>query len=145
MRATTYLDGRAWRVFLLAALLCGAAASPFSEGRAQGDAGAQRQSYLLWKEGYLLHLQGEYGRAIERFERSIERFPSAEAHTYRGWSLSALGRLEEAIDACKAAIRIDPDYGNPYNDIGAYLIRMERAKEAVPWLKKAMRAKRYCC
>ena len=43
------------------------------------------------------------------------------------------------------AIALDPDYGNPYNDIGVYLIDMGRADEAIPWLKKAMRTKRYCC
>ena len=32
------------------------------------------------------------------------------------------GKVDQAIDECKKAIRIDPTYGNPYNDIGAYLI-----------------------
>ncbi len=45
----------------------------------------------------------------------------------------------------REAIQLDPDYGNPYNDIGVYLIDLGRPNEAIPWLKKAMRAKRYCC
>ena len=40
---------------------------------------------------------------------------------------------------------MDPDYGNPYNDIGVYLIDLGRPEEAIPWLEKATRAKRYCC
>ena len=32
---------------------------------------------------------------------------------------------------------MDPDFGNPYNDIGAYLIEMGRLDEAIPWLEKA--------
>ncbi len=40
---------------------------------------------------------------------------------------------------------MDSDYGNPYNDIGVYLIQLGRPEEAVPWLHKAIAAKRYCC
>jgi Tfp pilus assembly protein PilF len=104
-----------------------------------------REAYLLWQEGYQLHLAGAYEEAIERFEASIELHPTAEAHTFLGWSMSYLGRLEEAIDECKRAIEIDPDYGNPYNDIGVYLIGLGRPDEAIGWLKKAIGAKRYCC
>lgn len=102
-------------------------------------------AYQLWQEGYLLHLLGHYDKAIEVFSKSIAARPTAEAYTFRGWSLSMLGRLDEAIVECKQAIVLDPEYGNPYNDIGVYLIDLERPDEAIPWLKKAMAAKRYCC
>ncbi|MFQ5995027.1 MAG: tetratricopeptide repeat protein, partial [Acidiferrobacterales bacterium] len=103
------------------------------------------QAYLLWKQGHTLHLRGDYDHAIEFFGKSIELYPTAEAYTFRGWSLSKLGKLEEAIDECKEAIRLDPHYGNPYNDIGVYLIDLKRLEEAIPWLQKATRAERYCC
>jgi Tfp pilus assembly protein PilF len=38
---------------------------------------------------------------------------------------------------------VDPTFGNPYNDIGAYLIEMGRLDEAIPWLERATRATRY--
>ena len=38
---------------------------------------------------------------------------------------------------------MDPDFGNPYNDIGAYLIEKGRLDEAIPWLVKATHARRY--
>ncbi len=104
-----------------------------------------QQSYLLWEQGYILHSFGEYESAAEKFRQSIEAYPTAEGHTFLGWSLSHLGQTEEAIAQCKRAIELDPDYGNPYNDIGVYLIDLGRPDEAIPWLKKAMRAKRYCC
>ena len=69
--------------------------------------------------------------------------PSAEAHTFLGWALSYLGRHEDAIAECKTAIEVDADFGNPYNDIGAYLIELGREGEAIAWLERAKRAARY--
>jgi tetratricopeptide (TPR) repeat protein len=97
-----------------------------------------RAAYLLWQEGYQLHLAGAYEEAIKRFEESIELHPTPEAHTFLGWSMSYLGRLEEAIEECQKAIALDPDYGNPYNDIGVYLIDLGRPDEAIGWLEQAL-------
>ncbi len=99
----------------------------------------------FWQEGYVLHVMGRYEEAAERFRASIAEEPTAEAHTFLGWSLSHLGSLEEAIEECERAIALDPDFGNPYNDIGVYLIALERADEAIPWFEKAIAAERYCC
>jgi len=54
-----------------------------------------------------------------------------------------MGQLNEAIEECHRAIRQDPDFGNPYNDIGAYLIELNQLEEAIPWLEKAGKATRY--
>ena len=60
-----------------------------------------------------------------------------------GWTYHFQGRLDEAIAECKRAIEIDPEFGNPYNDIGAYLIELDRFDEAIPWLERAVEAARY--
>ena len=86
---------------------------------------------------------GRVDEACEYYQRSIEEEPSAEAHTFLGWAYSFQGKLEDAIAECRRAIEVDPDFGNPYNDIGAYLIEMGRGDEAIPWLEKAVRALRY--
>ena len=99
----------------------------------------------LWRQGYVLHVLGAYPQAILLFRRSITVRPTAEGHTFLGWSLSHVGRIDEAITECKRAITIDPNFGNPYNDIGVYLVWLDRADEAIPWLRKAISAKRYCC
>ena len=92
-----------------------------------------------------MHLSGRFAEATAFYRKSIEALPTAEAHTFLGWSLSYLGRLEEAITECKQAIEIDPDFGNPYNDIGVYLIDLGRSQESIPWFKRAIQSKRYCC
>ena len=118
-------------------------------GEARADEGEalspRQQAYVLWQQGTLLHLFGRYPEAIGRFQQSIDIHPTAEGHTYLGWSMSRLGQLDEAIAECKKAIALDPDFGNPYNDIGVYLINLGRPQEAIPWLEKAAEAKRYCC
>ncbi len=100
-------------------------------------------AYDLFQEAYERHTEGELELAVDLYRRSIETFPTAEAHTFLGWTYSFQGRLDEAIEECKKAIAIDPEFGNPYNDIGAYLIEKSRHSEAVPWLLKATRARRY--
>lgn len=97
----------------------------------------------LWERGYLLQLLLRVDEAIDCYEQSIALCPTAEAHTFLGWALSWKGRPEEAIEECERAIRVDPEFGNPYNDIGAYLIALGRLDEAIPWLERAKRAKRY--
>src|SRR5438034_7916223 len=82
------------------------------------------QATEIWQEAYRHQMQGELDRAIELYRRSIEVCPTAEAHTFLGWTYSFQGRLDEATEECKRAIEVDPDFGNPYNDIGAYLIQM---------------------
>lgn len=88
-------------------------------------------------------MEGEVERAIVLYSKSIEIHPTAEAYTFRGWSYSFLGNLNRAIEECRKAIKVDPGFGNPYNDIGAYLIQQGKLDEAIPWLVKAIKAPRY--
>jgi len=86
-------------------------------------------------------------RAVQRgtavFGADLGRHPTAEAHTFPGWTYSFQGKLDAAISECKEAIAVDPDFGNPYNDIGSYLIKLGRLDEAIPWLATALKAPRY--
>jgi tetratricopeptide (TPR) repeat protein len=108
-----------------------------------GDASAREQAEHHFHKGYVAQMRGDLEEAIACYRKSIECFPSAEAHTFLGWTLSFKGDYEAAVRECQTAIRVDPDFGNPYNDIGAYLIELGRYEEAIPWLKKAMTAERY--
>src|SRR6202023_3002451 len=96
-----------------------------------------------FQKGYEQQMAGEYRQAIDLYTRSIEAFPTAEAYTFRGGTYSFLGDYDRAIAECLQAIKVDPDFGNPYNDIGAYLIEQEKWDEAIPWFQKAIAALRY--
>lgn len=97
----------------------------------------------LFHQGYQYQLKGELDEAVALYKKSIELFPTAEAYTFLGWTYSFMGLYDEAIQECQRAIAADPDFGNPYNDIGAYLIEKGCLEEAIPWLEKATRARRY--
>lgn len=97
----------------------------------------------LFHAAYEHQLRGEFDRAEDLYRRSISAHPTAESHTFLGWVMSLQGRYLEAIEECKAAIRLDPEFGNPYNDIGAYCIELGRHSEACEWLKRAIDAPRY--
>ena len=101
------------------------------------------QAMILFERAYRQQMKGELADAIVLYKRSIAVLPTAEAYTFLGWTYSMLDRHDEAIEMCQKAIEIDPDFGNPYNDIGAYLIELERWEEAIPWLEKATTAPRY--
>ncbi|HUJ40217.1 MAG TPA: tetratricopeptide repeat protein [Candidatus Acidoferrales bacterium] len=97
----------------------------------------------FFRQAYEHQMRGELDEAVRLYTRSIEAYPTAEGYTFRGWVYSFQGKIEEAIEECKKAIEVDPTFGNPYNDIGAYLVEQERLDEAIPWLEKALVAPRY--
>ena len=101
------------------------------------------RALALWREAYELQMKGDLDGAIERYRASIAVHPTAEAHTFLGWTMSFQGRLDEATQECLKAIEVDPDFGNPYNDIGVYLMQQDKLDEAIPWLEKAKHARRY--
>ena len=103
----------------------------------------REQAQILTDRAFRHQMHGEIGDAIALYRRSITMFPTAEAHTYLGWAYSMMDRYDEAIAECEKAITIDPTFGNPYNDIGAYLIETDRPEEAIPWLERAIAAARY--
>ncbi len=104
---------------------------------------ARYRAEELWRKAYAHQMNGDLAEAIELYRASIEAFPTAEAHTFLGWSLSFLGRYDDAIAECYSAIEIDPEFGNPYNDIGVYLMEQGHTRDAMAWLLKATLAPRY--
>jgi len=88
-------------------------------------------------------MEGELDQAVKLYQESLAIFPTAEAYTFLGWTYRFQGKVEDAIAECKKAIALDPAFGNPYNDIGAYLIEQDRHEQAIEWLELATRSERY--
>lgn len=101
------------------------------------------QAWQLLQQAYRYQMEGEYDLAVDLYQQSIEVYPTAEAYTFLGWTYHFQGKTDQAIDECKKAIQLDPEFGNPYNDIGAYLIEKGQYDEAITWLQRAIQAKRY--
>ena len=93
--------------------------------------------------GYEAQSQGDAKTALDFYHRSIVAYPTPEAYTFRGWAYSVFGDYDRAMFECFQAIKLDPEFGNPYNDIGSYLIEKDRWDEAIGWFERAIEAKRY--
>lgn len=105
---------------------------------------AQRErARKLFERAFECQQRGDLAAARQLYQASIAACPTAEAHTFLGWVYSFDRRYEEAIRECKRAIAVDPTFGNPYNDIGSYLVELGRGDDAIPWFRRAMQAERY--
>lgn len=97
----------------------------------------------IFNRAYDAQMAGDYQDAIRLYKESIEIFPTAEAYTFLGWTYSFLGNYDLAIAECLAAISVDANFGNPYNDIGSYLIAKGNFYDCERWFKLAIKALRY--
>lgn len=97
----------------------------------------------LFNQAYSEQLSKNYDEAIRLYKKSIEVFPTAEAYTFLGWVYSFKGEYDRAIAECLAAISIDSTFGNPYNDIGSYLLAKGNFYDCIRWFKLAIKAIRY--
>ena len=103
----------------------------------------KNEAARAFHDAYQLQMKGRLEEAAALYKKSIETFPTAEAYTFLGWTYHFMGRVDDAIAECHRAIECDPTFGNPYNDIGAYLIEKGQLDEAIPWLQRALQAPRY--
>ena len=115
----------------------------FDEEKDDAPANAKRRAIELFESAYRAQVEKDYDGAIELYRRSIETYPTAEAHTFLGWVYSFQERYQDAIDECLEAIRVDASLGNPYNDIGSYLIAQGDLWTCVRWFRRALAAPRY--
>ncbi len=106
-------------------------------------------SFTAFKASQLLedgrfHIStGNLELAIETLQKSIEIEEKAETLTHLAWVLSLKDQVDDAKELCLRAIQLDPDYGNPYNDLGNCFMKEQRWEEAIFWLEKAKLTKRY--
>jgi Tfp pilus assembly protein PilF len=107
------------------------------------DESRRERAIAVWQAAYAHQVRDELDEAVRLYQESIALWPTAEAHTFLGWAYSLQERLDAAIAECHKAIALDPDFGNPYNDIGVYLMQQGDLDGAIPWLTRAKQAPRY--
>lgn len=103
----------------------------------------KRRAVEFFNRAFQAQQAADYDEAIRLYKKSIEVFPTAEAYTFLGWTYSFQGDYDRAIAECLAAIAVDANFGNPYNDIGSYLIAKGNFYDCVRWFKLAIKAVRY--
>lgn len=102
-----------------------------------------RRAFDLISDGLTAASQGMHDRAMARFKASLRLEKTAEGYTYWAWMESMKNNFHTAIHLCREAIRLDADFGNPYNDMGSYFVGLGDLDEAIGWFDKAKVAKRY--
>lgn len=106
----------------------------------QGDGREEdkREAWQLFQQAYEQQMKGQLEEAVSLYKLSLATHRTAEAYTFLGWTYSFMGKLDEAIEECHKAIACDPHFGNPYNDIGAYLI------EKATWTRQSPGSNKRC-
>ena len=99
--------------------------------------------FELIRQGILFIEAKNFSMAKMMFEKSVQISPTAEGLTYLALMYSYEKDYTVSIELCKQAILLDPSYGNPYNDIGTYLVEQQRLRESIEWFEKAKNALRY--
>src|SRR2546422_8448691 len=74
------------------------------------------RAWEVLQDAYQAQMEGDYERAVELYQSSLDLHPTAEGHTFLGWTYHFQGRVEDAIAECKCAIEIDPEFGNPRSE-----------------------------
>jgi tetratricopeptide (TPR) repeat protein len=68
----------------------------------QGDGREEdkREAWKYFQEAYERQMRGDLEEAAALYKRSIEMHPTAEAHTFLGWTYHFMGKLDDAIEEC---------------------------------------------
>jgi tetratricopeptide (TPR) repeat protein len=70
------------------------------------DEGGRREAAeAYFRQAYEHQVKGELDEAIRLYRLSIEAHPTAEAHTFLGWTYSFQGRYDEAIPSATGPSR----------------------------------------
>ncbi len=102
-----------------------------------------RRGQTLLDRGLYAVQTGDYVTALQEFRASAYVARTSDALTNWGSMEHYLGDTEKAIELCREAIHIDPDCGNPYNDIGTYLVVLGRIDDSITWFKSAIASRKY--
>lgn len=97
----------------------------------------------LIQESHEAVYKKDHGKALELFKKALNYRETAEVLTLIGWVYSLDNDYNEAKSYCLKAIKCDPDYGPPYNDLGSYLLAEGQVGESLKWFDMAKKATHY--
>ncbi len=95
------------------------------------------------KEGHHAIMAKDYSNAKESFDKALNLKETAEAYTLVGWTCALKDDITLAKSFCLKAIKKDPSYGPPYNDLGTYLLNDGEVNESLKWFDMAKKATHY--
>ncbi len=104
------------------------------------DKGYRAKALAAVEQGRAALAQGDLSAASYYFAHSLEWDDTLEARVGKAQAFSVEGKLDLAVAECKKAIALDPKQGQPYNDLGVYLMQGGQDDEAVDWLYQAIDA-----
>jgi len=85
---------------------------------------------------------GDLTKSIEAMQLCIQKYPrDVFARNNLGYRYNALGRYEEAMEEFRVAIRLNPNYGNPYLNLILASLRLNRFEEARAMSEQALAQK----
>jgi len=93
----------------------------------------------LFYSGLVFVWTEEYGKALVYFEQAVEKDTvHADAYFCIGYCKSELGYYNEAVEAYKLVLRIEPDYPTAYYNLGVTYRELGRYNEAVEAYKQTI-------
>lgn len=102
-----------------------------------------RKYHKALKEGHRLIASKKYLEAEEKFNQAVTVKETAEALTLLAWACALGGKDDKSKSFCLRAIYKDPNYGPPYNDLGALLFKSGELEESLKWFELAKKSTHY--
>ncbi|MFQ5804752.1 MAG: tetratricopeptide repeat protein, partial [Candidatus Methylomirabilales bacterium] len=89
--------------------------------------------------GLFYQQQGQYARAFEAYQKTIEFNPfHVEAYNNLGALYKEIGDIDQAVERYRKALSIDPEYVKAYNNLGVALIHRGELEEAAVEFERAL-------
>ncbi len=79
----------------------------------------------------LYYYRGNYELAQNEIDRALEIDKTAEYTNLKGLILSELGKYEDSKEAFLAAIKLEPEFSELYNNLGLLHLKMKKIDDAV--------------